>query len=524
MLVIIKMTLPLHLIQLDSLVLTKENKRLKKHFYLILILVNLINVATAQWNNQWPMRGPGFPNNGKTIGLDFNKGFVDTVSFNCYLDYEFNASAICDSNGQLVMMCDGVSLANTQNTFVENGAILAETVDDLGNKEANALVQGSIILNGSSPLKYILLHMDVKYIDLFYNDAPWLKWDQQPLHVYANLVDMAASNGRGKVVQTIPVITDTLIEGQLTACRHANGRDWWFVTHKYLSNKFYITSIDENLSFSTHTQEIGSVPSKSDPAGQACFSPDGSKYCLAVVKGGKQQNLTASDNVFMLYDFDRCSGMLSNPVERFIQTFGSIKGCAFSPNGQFLYLASAEKVFQYEIATDELVRIYPQDTAAMSDLWVMQLAPDGKIYCGNGYSYITSIEYPNLKGDSCKLLTKAFDVGLGFYAVPTYPNYYLGALANSECDTITTIIEASDVQAIFVSPNPLQDYLQIKIINAQFNGTELVISDLLGRTVAKQTLLQELTTLPTQDWVNGMYVWSLVEDGRLVRSGKLVKE
>jgi OOP family OmpA-OmpF porin len=75
-----------------------------------------------------------------------------------------------------------------------------------------------------------------------------------------------------------------------------------------------------------------------------------------------------------------------------------------------------------------------------------------------------------------------------------------------------------------VFPNPMQEYVSIKVTNAQLNGAELIITDLLGRTVAKQTLLQELTTFSTQGWANGMYVWSLVEDGRLVRSGKLVKE
>jgi hypothetical protein len=75
-----------------------------------------------------------------------------------------------------------------------------------------------------------------------------------------------------------------------------------------------------------------------------------------------------------------------------------------------------------------------------------------------------------------------------------------------------------------VFPNPTQEYVSIKVTQAQLNGAELIVTDLLGRTVTKQTLLQELTSFSTQDWSNGMYVWSLVEDGRLVRSGKLVKE
>jgi len=75
-----------------------------------------------------------------------------------------------------------------------------------------------------------------------------------------------------------------------------------------------------------------------------------------------------------------------------------------------------------------------------------------------------------------------------------------------------------------VFPNPFTNTLQIKIENAQLNGAELIITDLLGRTVAREKLQTELTTFSTQDWAAGMYVWSLVEDGLVVKSGKVVKE
>lgn len=73
-------------------------------------------------------------------------------------------------------------------------------------------------------------------------------------------------------------------------------------------------------------------------------------------------------------------------------------------------------------------------------------------------------------------------------------------------------------------PNPFSNNLQIKIENAQLNDAELVLTDLLGRTVAREKLRTELTNFNTQDWEKGMYVWSLVEDGLVVKSGKVVKE
>jgi len=75
-----------------------------------------------------------------------------------------------------------------------------------------------------------------------------------------------------------------------------------------------------------------------------------------------------------------------------------------------------------------------------------------------------------------------------------------------------------------VFPNPFTNTLQIKIENAQLNGAELIITDLLGRTVAREKLQKELTTFYTQNWAEGIYVWSLVEDGLVVKSGKVVKE
>jgi hypothetical protein len=96
------------------------------------------------------------------------------------------------------------------------------------------------------------------------------------------------------------------------------------------------------------------------------------------------------------------------------------------------------------------------------------------------------------------------------------------SISNIFCTT--DITKTSLSSNIVVSPSPANDYISIKITNAQHNRAELIITDLLGRTISKQTLLQELTTFSTQDWANGMYVWSMVEDGRLVQSGKLVKE
>lgn len=170
--------------------------------------------------------------------------------------------------------------------------------------------------------------------------------------------------------------------------------------------------------------------------------------------------------------------------------------------------------------------------------WVLCLAEDGNKLWEGYYRSLKGVEY----GSSSQLYYIS--------GIDTIPNDRGYVLSGSTFDTIgrqVAFIMSIDKNGCFsddtceakqyvsityydaairvqVFPNPIKDYVSIKVTNAQLNGAELIITDLLGRTIAKQTLLQELTTFSTQDWANGMYVWSLVEDGRLVRSGKLVKE
>ncbi|MBK6640365.1 MAG: hypothetical protein IPG39_03600 [Bacteroidetes bacterium] len=73
-------------------------------------------------------------------------------------------------------------------------------------------------------------------------------------------------------------MVDTLTRGRLTTCKHANGRDWWLISHKYRSNIYYKFLITPDTILGPYTQQIGIVTSNYDGFGSARFSPDGSKY------------------------------------------------------------------------------------------------------------------------------------------------------------------------------------------------------------------------------------------------------
>jgi hypothetical protein len=494
-------------------------------FWLFILLLLLSRPVLSQYTDQWVLRGPGMPGFNPAVGLDFNEGQLDTTYFSLYIDNFFNSTSICDAEGQLLFTTNGQSVANTKNTLLVNGDTLLGT-DDV-DVECKALPGGTLILTCEEPHRHLLLHMDGKPIYNPFPDAPWITYDEQPFHVYANSIDMSYNNGQGKIDSTFAIVNDTLIEGQLAATRHANGRDWWVVTHKYVSDKYYITRIGQDLSFETHEQSIGPLPSKSDPSGQACFSPDGSKYCLAVLKGGKKQNVSPQDNSVSIFDFDRCTGTFSNHREQVIPNNQVINGSQFSPNGEYLYIACGGKMFQYVMATGFMQQVLPLDTFPQADYRLMQLAPDGKIYMGSGYTYLSAIERPNLPGDSCYLRTRAYDLGYYFYTVPTFPNYSLSALDNSACDTLGLAVEESSTPfgdqgagLVKVYPNPATSYITIA---AEVKGT-LTLHDGLGRLVVTKIIEPSNASLSIEDLPGGVYCYRVTSSNKIMQYGKIVKQ
>ncbi|MBK9270461.1 MAG: T9SS type A sorting domain-containing protein [Saprospiraceae bacterium] len=92
----------------------------------------------------------------------------------------------------------------------------------------------------------------------------------------------------------------------ITACRHANGRDWWIVVPTRHSHDKVVFLLDpEGLKFSN--KYVSGLKSRTMGYGNAAFSPDGKTY------GWLSEDDRALDGGFIeLFDFDRCEGKLSN--------------------------------------------------------------------------------------------------------------------------------------------------------------------------------------------------------------------
>jgi hypothetical protein len=176
-----------------------------------------------------------------------------------------------------------------------------------------------------------------------------------------------------------------------------------------------------------------------DGVGQVVFSPNGLHFFI-------YGTVSTTQGAYLnLYDFDRCTGLLSNHQQYHFISNGW-GGCSFSPNSRFLYVNYFTKAYQYDLEAPDVwasriqVALYdgfldPLNTT----FYLMQLGPDGKIYANSpsGVKSLHVIHNPDEKGLNCEY--QQHGVSLPTYnafSIPSFPNYRLGPLDGSPCDTI----------------------------------------------------------------------------------------
>lgn len=163
---------------------------------------------------------------------------------------------------------------------------------------------------------------------------------------------------------------------RIHAVKHANGRDWWVVTHERdNSKKFLFFLLKDNELNLHHTQEIGSIydpdhldtimsNTGNDYIGEGGFSHNGERYAVTTWSG-----------IIDVFDFDRCSGMFSNwrYLGRKIRNIVGYcyYGSCLSPDGSKLYFHCActkvtpddpeTGIWQIDLSTNPPTR-YPVDT------------------------------------------------------------------------------------------------------------------------------------------------------------------
>ena len=309
---------------------------------------------------------------------------------------------------------------------------------------------------------------------------------------------MTKDGGLGAVdsMQKFNVAFQDTLNWSMAACRHANGRDWWIVSIKDSSDIAFKMLFTINGMTNVTTQKLN-VPLAWGNGVQMIFSSDGTKFAYSTY------SVTNPDSSYILtFDFDRCSGIFvtHNPV--FVNR-GYIWGLAFSPNSQFVYACTSDKLYQLDLNTYNLDTIATYDGFNSPLSWCCPttffncyLAANGKIYItsGNSVNHIHEINNPDSAAVTCDFQQHTIPIPNGSLhkgSVPNHPNYYLG------CDTTQTtcpclITGINDVKQhdfkFSISPNPTNGNFKIMYLLPQNSKGILEIFDINGKEVYKQNL------------------------------------
>ncbi len=500
-----------------------------KNFILLLCFFPICLFA-QKYDYHWISNYSAIPNN--SLNFDFNITPTTISSETIPMPILFANISMSDFDGNLLFYSNGIQVMNAENELMENGDSLNWcdlTEDYYGQGIVSSSFMG-IPAPGSDSLYYLICNV--------------IDYDTTGIMLYAaknilySKIDVSANNGQGKVIAKDVLIGKANQFAEFSnACKHGNGRDWWYIVGEDTASIYYRTLLTPDGFSNLDIQEIGFQPPFSesrDGEGQNIFSPDGTKYVDFDPWNGVR-----------IFDFDRCTGQLSNPVlitfpEKLI--FGA--GAAISPNSRFLYVDSDTAIFQFDLwasdiaASKDTVAIwdgfYSPGTISPTGFWVMQLMPDGKIYIITGSNpYYHYIANPDVKGDSCNVVQHELELPSLLATIPTFPNYRLYDLPGSPCDTLG--IDGPPVAVkelelpegeIVISPNPASGSLHINSVNCAWQPREVAIYDVLGREVLRRAHPASVRsfTLTLPFWANEIYFVQInLNNGRSVMHKILVQ-
>ncbi|MBX2928758.1 MAG: T9SS type A sorting domain-containing protein [Saprospiraceae bacterium] len=423
-----------------------------------------------------------------SIGLNFCAGGLDITPITPPTSFLATNASISDEQGNLLCYTNGVSVFNASHQIMMNGHNLNPGglmgLDALGL----SMPQGALILPVPEQAgKYMLIHEGGIFVE-------GISLAASPL--YYSLIDMELDDGNGAVVEKNVVLrTDTLEHGKIVATRHANGRDWWIVAPRYSDGSLLRLLLSPQGIEDMGPTQPGLI--QQVDFGNATFSPDGRYYVNA---GGF--------SFFTILGFDRCSGEFFfieyYETEGFQEPFSLV---AFAPNSRYLYHFTGNYVFQFDVeaadigSSGTIVAEYdgyaediPDNFPATTDFYMPQLAPDGKIYVTTlGFApYLHVIEQPDLPGTDCQVIQRGIELPIIVSSLPNFPNFNLGVLQGSPCDSIisssTNHWPLAETEPLHIFPNPAQGYFTIATGAPGTPWAYLRLYDSTGRQVLVQSL------------------------------------
>jgi len=409
---------------------------------LILLFVSYTFVNAQYRDNVWCF--------GDSAGIDFSN-LSNPVPIGSSLNSRGTCANICDSSGSLLFYSAGSPDAL-------NGLTLKAA--KIYSKNHQLMQGGDTIVGGGWYYEHIIVPNPLGD-NTFYLFAGGVT---SYCGFYYSVIDLNLNSGLGAVTQkNVELLGQNFcaIDG-LAAIKHGNGRDWWVITKSSstLNNEYYFYLVSTNGISLDHAQNFGALLQTNT-------------LRLNPSKDGSTVSCNTAGGYIAIFDFDRCSGYFTSERMLEPERFGSFApwywDCELSMNKELLYVSSLytnsdsnSYLFQYNLldpnpslTRDTIYSILQPVTGGL-----LKLGPDNRMYWSCAYETpgtfpypypdsvrnvwnenLSYISYPDSLGAACDFHPFSFYLGgkRTYYGLPNNPNYELGPIVNSVCDTVTSV-------------------------------------------------------------------------------------
>lgn len=458
---------------------------------------------------------------------------------------------ISDKDGELQFYTNGNYMVSWNHVIMENGDSLNlgawtsqnNTFPEVKNAYLHYIYQ--VLPDPEDEKVYYMIHSFMKY-----GKYPV---DQVSTRLQITKIDMKENKGIGRVIYKNKTLYSHELACRFTIIQHGNGLDWWILVRELNGKKYH------NLLL--HKDSLVAVNIQDTPEGSGATIDDldslwTCRYMSIAAQNGQVIVDPIGTSLRRLYHFDRCKGELeyANSLFHARDTFynpggsggpGGIEGMCFSPSGQYLYGVTRGGYFQWDVEAQDISGSEVQlsghplsfDNPINPALYnvtmpFMQLGPDGRIYALHTFTH-NIVNNPNEKGaasDFCHApddTVSCLGVPYSFF-IPMYPNYRLGPLEGSVCDTISTAVSnpAKADYSIKTYPNPGIGEVQVEISLPEYGKGRVTLDvvDALGRIVHQHEFpaYAYLYHMDVSGWPAGMYTEVLSIDQRVVTTSRFV--
>lgn len=459
----------------------------RKHInnWIVVILITISIVYAQNQGRNWVF--------SDSIGLRFNTdGTITQYISNVNGTQRHACAAVSDSVGDIAFYAGGSGLNHIPFSNPNELKIFRKDNGQISN------FTGVI-----SPLQVFTLQniLPLDFEDRLYAFLH-IEWEQGGRHMllHKSEIDKSGDGGMGEFTVNKRILinqtTDTLLQAMIPV-RHANGRDWWIISHQWGNDTFFVVLIDVNNNTTILRQKIGTIQSIE---GQTYNG--GNLGFYRYDSNSDKLIITNAEGLFEIYDFNRCTGSLSSPrnvlppIANIFVNGESFYSNTLSPSGRYLYVVTFNnldtilRLSQFDLFSNDIFgsrnNIFSIKAVNGAEMNHISLAPDNKIYVvclpdttdttninlPSRY-YLSVIEYPDLPFPACNFIPRGLWLNgrMVHSGLPDYIDYNLGPVDGSLCDTLG--IDASNNRdpkpiELGVFPNPSKGLIQVGLHEQAF--------------------------------------------------------